>query len=88
MNFEITRTLSDAQTILNLCCITVSSFTDQVQVYMARLTSMEVEKKYDALTEERASEVLELCDFVLDKIKVGWEVITFMISKYSKNQIL
>ena len=31
---------------------------------------MEVEKKYDALTEERASEVLELCDFVLDKIKV------------------
>ena len=37
---------------------------------MARLTSMEVEKKYDALTEERASEVLELCDFVLDKIKV------------------
>ena len=55
---------------------------------MARLTSMEVEKKYDALTEERASEVLELCDFVLDKIKVGWEVTTFMISKYSKNQIL
>ena len=46
-------------------------FTDQVQVYMARLTSMEVEKKYDALTEERASEVLELCDFVLDKIKVS-----------------
>ena len=55
---------------------------------MARLTSMEVEKKYDALTEERASEVLELCDFVLDKIKVGWEVTAFMISKYSKNQIL
>ena len=46
-------------------------FGDQVQVYMARLTSMEVEKKYDALTEERASEVLELCDFVLDKIKVS-----------------
>ena len=46
------------------------------------------QKKYDALTEERASEVLELCDFVLDKIKVGWEVTTFMISKYSKNQIL
>ena len=45
--------------------------TNQVQVYMARLTSMEVEKKYDALTEERAAEVLELCDFVLDKIKVG-----------------
>ena len=38
---------------------------------MARLTSMEVEKKYDALTEERASEVLELCDFVLDKIKAS-----------------
>ena len=38
---------------------------------MARLTSMEVEKKYDALTEERASEVLDLCDFVLDKIKVS-----------------
>ena len=38
---------------------------------MARLTSMEVEKKYDALTEERAADVLELCDFVLDKIKVG-----------------
>ena len=47
------------------------AFCDQVQVYMARLTSMEVEKKYDALTEERASEVLDLCDFVLDKIKVS-----------------
>ena len=37
---------------------------------MARLTSMEVEKKYDALTDERAADVLELCNFVLEKIKV------------------
>ena len=58
------------------------SFTEhQVQVYMARLTSMELEKKYDALTEERASEVLELCDFVLDKIKVGRKI--YEISKYN-----
>ena len=38
---------------------------------MARLTAMEVEKKYDGLTEERASEIVELCNLVLDKIKVG-----------------
>ena len=55
----------------------LSVFGDQVQVYMARLTSMELEKKYDALTEERASEVLELCDFVLDKIKVSGKFCNF-----------
>ncbi len=47
----------------------VETAANQVQVRMARLNAMEVDKKYESLTDERAAEVLELCNFVLDNLR-------------------
>jgi tripeptidyl-peptidase-2 len=42
---------------------------NQLQVHMAMLNSLEVDKKHEKMTADRAAEVLEICNYVLGQIK-------------------
>ena len=58
---------------------------NQVQVHVARLAGLEVDKKYDKLDDSKARDALALCDFVQEKLNTD-DILAHFAIKHDNRQ--